>query len=235
MTLILSCGFSQTNDSTEIYSDRLKEQIEILKMHYDSIQMKLDSLDKIISEFDNHPLTKTLNGNFEYDSLFQEYLDYKSNHLRNIQVNSFPIERFDTSKIVGYGVFLHPIYRVKKPHNGIDIPASKGENIKSTIEGVVIEKKEIKSGYGNYIIISTQDSIKILLAHLDTILVDINDEVETGQIVGQVGNSGISTRIHLHYEIWIDENPINPIFTVWDSISREMIEKIYKWNIMTYD
>jgi murein DD-endopeptidase MepM/ murein hydrolase activator NlpD len=235
MTLILSSGFSQTKDSTEVYSERLNEQIEILKMQYDSIQTSLDSLDKIISEFDNQPLIKILNGNFDYDSLNQEYLVYMSNHSENIKANSFPVERFDTSKIIGYGVFLHPIYRVKKPHNGIDIPTSKGENVKSTIKGVVIEKKEIKSGYGNYIIISTLDSIKIILAHLDTILVDLNDEIEIGQVIGTVGNSGMSTGIHLHYEIWVDEKPINPIFTVWGKLDRETIESIYKRNIIPYD
>ncbi len=99
----------------------------------------------------------------------------------------------------------------------------------------MIEKKELKTGYGNYIIISNQGNIKILLAHLDTVFVDINDDIEIGQVIGTVGNSGMSTGIHVHYEIWIDENPINPIFTVWNSISREMTENIYKWNIITYD
>ena len=235
MTLIFSSVFSQTKDSAEIYSERLNEQIEILKINYDSLKIKLDSLEKIISEFDDEPLIKALNGNFDYDSLYQDYLDYKSNHSEDVTANSFPVERFDTSKIIGYGVFLHPIYRVKKPHNGIDIPTSKGENVKSTIEGVVIEKKEIKSGYGNYIIISTLDSIKIILAHLDTIHVDLNDEIEIGQVVGTVGNSGMSTGIHLHYEIWVNEKPINPFFTVWDKLDRETIETIYKRNIIPYD
>jgi len=100
---------------------------------------------------------------------------------------------------------------------------------------VVIEKKELKSGYGNYLIISTQENIKILFAHLDTIQVDLNDKIEIGQVIGTVGNSGMSTGTHLHYEIWIDENPIDPIFTFWDKLNRETIENIYKWNIIPYD
>jgi len=145
-----------------------------------------------------------------------------------------PIDSIQKNEIIGYGIKDHPIYKIEKFHNGIDIPATKGQNVKSTISGKVEIPTNRQKYFGKYIIIKT-DEIEILFAHLDTILVDNGDEIEKGSIIGKVGNSGLSTRDHLHYEIKINDKLIDPIYTIFEYFDKENLENIYNYNMTTLD
>ena len=111
----------------------------------------------------------------------------------------------------GYGWRKHPVTGEKKFHSGIDYAAPKGTDVPAAYEGEVYFTGYVK-GYGNTVVIksSTNDG-KIfysLYAHLDSINVNVGEYINTGDIIGKVGNTGVSTGPHLHFEIITDNNPL---------------------------
>jgi murein DD-endopeptidase MepM/ murein hydrolase activator NlpD len=96
--------------------------------------------------------------------------------------------------------------------NGTDISTPCGSEVYSANSGVVVESSDgWNSGYGNYIIIKHQNGIYSLYGHLSLRLVEIGDEVEKGELIGYVGNTGYTigpTGCHLHFEIRGASNPL---------------------------
>lgn len=108
-----------------------------------------------------------------------------------------------------YGYRADPFTGEPDIHNGIDIAAKSGTNIKAALSGV-IEKAENSSGdYGNYIIIN-HSGFKTLYAHCDSLLAKVGDKVESGEVIATVGSTGRSTGPHLHFEIRIGDAKIDP-------------------------
>ena len=103
----------------------------------------------------------------------------------------------------------HPILRTKRPHNGIDLAAKKGTPVYATADGKVMISKFSKSA-GNYIKINHKNGYYTYYMHLEKRTVRNGDIVKAGQVIGYVGNTGISSGSHLHYEIRKNENAINP-------------------------
>ncbi len=85
-------------------------------------------------------------------------------------------------------------------HNGIDIAADIGTDVRSAMSGFV-NISRYDSTYGNYIVITHSDGIKTLYAHLDERLVDVGQTVQKGEVIARSGNTGNSTGPHLHFEI----------------------------------
>ena len=94
-------------------------------------------------------------------------------------------------------------------HKGIDYGVPIGTDVQCTAKGKVIFAG-VKGGYGNCVIISHGNGLSTLYAHLSSIDVKANDEVEVGQIIAKSGNTGRSTGPHLHYEVHKNNQPINP-------------------------
>ncbi|MBN2411475.1 peptidoglycan DD-metalloendopeptidase family protein [candidate division KSB1 bacterium] len=89
-------------------------------------------------------------------------------------------------------------------HKGIDLRAERGTDVYTSADGTVFKAVETftkNKGYGKYIILQHQDGFKTLYAHLDNINVKEGQNVKTGQIIGQLGNTGQSTGPHLHFEL----------------------------------
>jgi murein DD-endopeptidase MepM/ murein hydrolase activator NlpD len=109
----------------------------------------------------------------------------------------------------GYGIRTHPVFKVEKKHDGIDIGAPVGEPVKAALSGTVIEVRTDEN-YGNIVVIDHGSNLKTLYGHLDEIKVSENQQVFRGEEIGLVGNSGISTGSHLHFEVWINDRPVDP-------------------------
>lgn len=129
----------------------------------------------------------------------------------------------------GFGIRLHPVHKVKRLHAGIDFTAPIGSAIQSTGDGKVISVKSSRIGYGNSVIIDHGYGYTSLYGHMSKILVNVGDEVKKGQKIGAVGNTGTSTAPHLHYEVRVKGNPVDPIIYVMDDLSpseyQELVER----------
>ncbi|TAF54968.1 MAG: M23 family metallopeptidase [Oscillatoriales cyanobacterium] len=94
-------------------------------------------------------------------------------------------------------------------HNGLDFIDEYGAPILATAPGTVIEAG-YNGGYGNQITLQHAHGYQTLYAHLSEIEVEVGDRVERGEIIGALGNTGRSTGPHLHYEVHLDRQPLNP-------------------------
>lgn len=118
----------------------------------------------------------------------------------------------------GFGYRIHPVYKVNKFHAGVDFPARVGTAIQATGDGVVVETGW-HSGYGNCVKISHGYGYETLYGHMNKIDVRPGERVKKGQRIGQVGDTGLSTAPHLHYEVHHKGNPINPINFCMDNLT----------------
>jgi murein DD-endopeptidase MepM/ murein hydrolase activator NlpD len=118
----------------------------------------------------------------------------------------------------GFGYRLHPIHKVRRFHKGIDFSADKGTAIQATGEGV-IEKADYDGGYGKCVIINHGYGYKTLYGHMSQIDVKEGDKVKKGQRIGLIGSTGSATGPHLHYEIHVKGEVVNPIPYCLDGLS----------------
>ncbi len=108
-----------------------------------------------------------------------------------------------------YGWRIHPIYGTKRLHAGIDLGAMTGTPIVASAGGTVIQAG-VYGGYGNTVIISHGNGISTLYAHQSKIEASNGDRVERGDVIGYVGSTGNSTGPHLHFEIRVSGDAVNP-------------------------
>lgn len=121
----------------------------------------------------------------------------------------FPIKKVQHISS-GFGMRKHPYYKRRKFHTGIDIPKAKGTPVYATGNGIVIAIG-YDSGYGYFIEIQHAGGFRSFYAHLSRILVNVEERVYITQQIACVGNSGIATGSHLHYEVRKGKRYLNPI------------------------
>lgn len=110
----------------------------------------------------------------------------------------------------GFGMRIHPIYKVPKMHAGLDFSAPIGTEIFATGDGKVVEVKNERSGYGRHLVIDHGYGYQTLYAHMSKTNMRVGQRVKRGDIIGEVGNTGLSSAPHLHYEVIKDGVKINP-------------------------
>jgi murein DD-endopeptidase MepM/ murein hydrolase activator NlpD len=108
-----------------------------------------------------------------------------------------------------YGMRHHPILNVERPHHGIDLAGSVGDPVRAAWTGVVLDAGYIK-GYGNAVVIVHPGEKTSLYGHLSQVDVEAGQTVTRGAKVGEIGNSGLSTGPHLHFEVRLNDKPIDP-------------------------
>jgi len=127
----------------------------------------------------------------------------------------------------GFGMRIHPIYKVKKFHAGIDFSASRGTPIYATGNGIVNLPYDV-NGYGNYIEIDHGYSYMTRYGHLDKIKVKSGQKVKRGEIIGFVGSTGTATSPHLHYEVHKSGKTVNPINYFFNDLTAKEYEELIK-------
>ncbi len=126
----------------------------------------------------------------------------------------------------GFGMRIHPIYKVKKMHPGIDFAASIGTPVYATADGTV-SKVDVKfSGYGKMVEIDHGFGYRTRYAHLHEFAVKNGQHVKRGDLIGYVGNTGLSTAPHLHYEVFINDQRVDPVHYFFNDLTAAEYEKI---------
>ncbi len=109
-----------------------------------------------------------------------------------------------------FGPRRHPIFGSTASHPGLDMAARTGDPIAAVADGVVISARWM-NGYGNVVIISHGGGFSTVYAHQSKLLVKVGEQVSGGQTIGLVGSTGWSTGPHLHFEIRINGDPVDPL------------------------
>lgn len=95
-------------------------------------------------------------------------------------------------------------------HKGIDIAGNIGDNVFAAMDGEITYAEYNDGGYGNLIIIKHEDNMSTHYGHLSEYKVKVGDKVKKGDIIGEVGNTGFSTGPHLHFELRVNNEPVDP-------------------------
>jgi murein DD-endopeptidase MepM/ murein hydrolase activator NlpD len=111
----------------------------------------------------------------------------------------------------GFGVRVHPLLGYTKMHTGVDFGAAWGTPIHAAGAGTIVTAGR-ENGYGNVIEVQHNATYKTMYAHMSRFAQGIRDgvHVNQGQVIGYVGSTGRSTGPHLHYEVRINDRPVNP-------------------------
>ena len=121
-----------------------------------------------------------------------------------------PVMNKDLKRVAsGYGMRIDPVYHVRKFHQGMDFTAPTGTEVFAT-GNAKVDFAGWKQGYGNTVILDHGYGYKTLYAHLYKILVRRGQKVRRSDIIALVGNTGKSTGPHLHYEVRLNNKPVDP-------------------------
>jgi murein DD-endopeptidase MepM/ murein hydrolase activator NlpD len=138
-----------------------------------------------------------------------------------------PISNKDLRRTAsGWGYRIHPIYKIRKFHYGMDFTAPRGTPVYATGDGVV--KKIVKSrrGYGNQVLIDHGYGYVTQYAHLNAFNVKKGQKVKRGDVIAFVGSTGLSTAPHLHYGVLYNGKYVNPINYYFNDLSADEYEKM---------
>lgn len=147
-----------------------------------------------------------------------------------------PISNKDLTRIAsGFGIRIHPVYKIPKKHDGIDFTAPPGTDIYATGNGKVVEVGW-KGGYGKTVVVDHGFGFKTLYAHCSGFNVKVGQEVKKGEVIAYVGNTGVSTGPHLHYEVRRKMPnggryyfaPVDPVNYFFNDLTPEEYEKVIK-------
>ena len=170
------------------------------------------SLDRELFDIHNNVLKKidVFSRQMEFEkSSFAEISKYLT--VKNIIYNHTPSIKPTNGRITeGYGYRVHPIYKVRQFHHGVDIANKEGSVIYAAADGKVVDKGYHKD-YGYYLLIDHGYGYKTFYGHFRKRFVDIGQEVTKYQIIGEMGSTGTSTGSHLHYEVRFYGKSTNPI------------------------
>ena len=121
-----------------------------------------------------------------------------------------------------------------RQHKGLDIKVYIGDTIRAAFSGKVRIVRYEAAGYGKYIVIRHPNGLETIYGHLSKQLVDENQEVRAGEVIGLGGNTGRSTGSHLHFETRLCGMALNPAL-MFDFRNQDVTGDFYTYNKRTYD
>ena len=138
-----------------------------------------------------------------------------------------PVANRDLKRMAsGYGYRIHPIYKTRKFHGGMDFSAPKGTPIYATGNGRILKAIRSRKGLGNHVKINHGYGIMTVYGHMDSFVVRKNQKVKRGDLIGYVGTSGTSTAPHLHYEVHKNSQKVNPVYYYFNDLTPEEYDRM---------
>ena len=211
----------------------------------------IDTLDipQVYAEYNDSRYSDLANGNYEEDIIngwksidaLMRNIYYASRSLDDTQDMAekkeefstvipaiWPIDRTKLRSVSSlFGMRKHPRYGYWKMHEGVDLAAPKGTPVYATGNGIAT-MATWKPGYGQVIELNHGFGYKTRYGHLSKMYMSKGDSVTRGQVIGEVGNTGVSSGSHLHYEVRFRDNTINPVHYFNKDISPESYMELMK-------
>ncbi|WP_053188168.1 M23 family metallopeptidase [Sunxiuqinia dokdonensis] len=160
-----------------------------------------------------------------YDEVLKLALD-KEEMLSSIPA-IMPVSNKDLNRTAsGWGFRIHPIYKIRRFHYGMDFTAPVGTEIYATGDGIVKEVKSARTGFGRWIVIDHGFGYETLYGHLNEFNVKEGQKVKRGNVIGYVGNAGTSSGPHLHYEVHKNGKAVNPQYFYFKDLTPQEYEKM---------
>jgi hypothetical protein len=124
-----------------------------------------------------------------------------------------------TNTAGGFGWRIHPIHKISKFHAGMDFTAKTGTPIYATGDGKVVFAEYATNGYGMHVVIDHGYDYQTLYAHMSKLQVKKGQQVKRGDVIGLIGNTGLSAGPHLHYEVHKGGEPVDPVNFFFNDLS----------------
>ncbi len=203
-------------------TDRLKQENEQLLRY----QYKVKILEQNIHEMRDvvTRLTKLAGIDYQFPEIPDDSVIFAA--LDSAGSSPSVVERSDSDLSMPSGLpltgFITQDFEVtnqQRYHPGVDIACAVGTPVLATAGGIVIYA-DYDSTYGNELVLRHNDSVTTVYGHNDTLLVSVGQQVQAGSRIALSGNSGKSTAPHLHYEVRINDKPINPLESPHDQEKR---------------
>jgi hypothetical protein len=173
----------------------------------------------------------------EIEIIAREYHNlYTSIHNKQEMLLCIPaIQPIENQELIraasGFGYRIHPFYKISKFHSGMDFTAPIGTPVIATGDGIIEELSNTRRGSGNTIIINHGFGYKTVYSHLDKFNVRAKQKVKRGELIGWVGNTGLSVAPHLHYEVLLNEKPVNPVNYFFLELTPEKYDKMIELSV----
>ncbi len=133
-----------------------------------------------------------------------------------------PIPNEDLTQTAGgFGWRIHPIHKIQKFHAGMDFTCKQGTPIHSTGDGRVVFAEYGTNGYGMHVIVDHGFGYQTLYAHMSKLEVRNGQRVKRGEVLGLVGNTGLSVGPHLHYEVHRNSEAVDPANYYFNDLTPE--------------
>jgi murein DD-endopeptidase MepM/ murein hydrolase activator NlpD len=139
-----------------------------------------------------------------------------------------PIANKDLTRTAsGWGFRIHPIYKIRKFHYGMDFTAPTGTEVYATADGTIERIQRSRRGYGNVLVLNHGYGYRTLYAHLnDFNKAYVGKKVKRGDVIAYVGSTGLSTAPHLHYEVHLNGKKVNPVNYYFEDLSAEEYDRM---------
>jgi len=147
------------------------------------------------------------------NSVFSDIMEKAGKNTAVTSIPSLiPLKRINVSQTgASTGKRIHPFYKTPAEHTGIDLLAAIGTEVHATADGIVADVIKSDRGRGNEVIIEHEGGYTTKYAHLGDILVRKSQPVKQNNIIARVGNSGLSFAPHLHYEVILNGEIMDPV------------------------
>lgn len=235
---------SRLDKSMQKYKLLQEKEQEISKLtfetEYNDYVSLFDELKKLSPDFNfntllystNQQITSSSTSSIELIRKIQVLLDlgYERQVFANHVPAILPIEKENFVFVSGKGNRIHPIFKTLRQHSGVDLASRQGTEVVATGNGVVINPPANIEGLGNIVAIDHGFGYITIYGALLKSNVRPGTRVSRGQVIGLVGRSGISSGPHLHYEVWRNRKPVNPVNYFFLSLSPEEFVEFQRLN-----
>jgi murein DD-endopeptidase MepM/ murein hydrolase activator NlpD len=191
-----------------------KKDSNNIEVYIDGIDDKLKNISTYLKKRGVRSFNTGLGGEDQETSLTDKekvilYNDYLKSLMNQIQAVPLGYP-YSNKQASGYGYRSNPFTNAGREfHAGLDFRGKTGDVVKSTAKGVVVGAGWYR-GYGKCVRIRHANNYQTLYAHLSKIKVKVGEKVPAGKPIGNIGSTGRSTGPHLHYEVRLNDKPLNP-------------------------